>query len=131
MESKSFKILDKYRDNVDPELLKVDRKCLSTFSKDELMKVFEQRILDGAALCRIGAINQIPEYLCRLAHYAIQLDKADAMLAITNSNINTILKSHCLKALGNTDCSFFFSLSQFQAQNLAGLRFIFNISQRL
>lgn len=37
MEAKLIKLLEKYRNSDDPELKPTDGKCLSTFSKEELM----------------------------------------------------------------------------------------------
>lgn len=69
-----FKILDLYRDNVDPELNNLKGKCLSTFSKEECLTELKDLKVDGLKLCRIGGIDPSPEYLCRILHYAIQAE---------------------------------------------------------
>ena len=69
-----FKILDKFRDNDDPELCEHDGQPLATMSKEDLLKLLSNRGVDGLALCRVGAIKPVPEFLCRLAHYAIVLN---------------------------------------------------------
>ena len=54
MEAKLIKLLEKYRDDDDPELKKIDGKCLSTFSKEELIGELKKRNIDGLALCRMN-----------------------------------------------------------------------------
>lgn len=68
MEAKLVKLLGKCR-NDDPELKQIEAKCLSTFSKEELMGELKKWSIDGSVLCRIGGIIPLSEYLCRLMHY--------------------------------------------------------------
>ena len=55
-----FKILDLYRDNVDPELNNLKGKCLSTFSKEECLTELKDLKVDGLKLCRIGGLIHPP-----------------------------------------------------------------------
>ena len=73
MEEKLVKLLGKYR-NDNPELKQIEAKCLSTFSKEELMGELKKWSIDGSVLCRIGGIIPLSEYLCRLVHYAMEMD---------------------------------------------------------
>ena len=74
MDSNMFKILDKFWDNDDPELCEHVGQSLAAMSKEDLLKLLSNRGVDGGALFRVGAINPVEEFLCRLARYAIVLD---------------------------------------------------------
>ena len=70
------KILEMYRDNEDPDLRVLNGRSLETLSRDETLKELENRGIDRLRLCRLGSIDPRPEFLCRLLHYAIGIDKA-------------------------------------------------------
>ena len=71
-------ILELYRDNDDPDLGELDGKSLQTLSRDENLQCLKERGIDGLRLCRLGLIDPRPEFLCRLLHYAIELEETEA-----------------------------------------------------
>ena len=72
------KILEMYRDNEDPNLRVLNGRSLETLSRDENLTELENRGIEGLRLCRLGSIDPRPEFLCRLLHYAIGIDEAEA-----------------------------------------------------
>ena len=78
MMERMVRILELYRDNDDPELRVLNGKTLETFSREENLHELKIRNIDGLRLCRLGLIDPRPEFLCRLLHYALELEEAEA-----------------------------------------------------
>ena len=64
-----FKILKLFRDSEDPEMGTVDGKAFETLSKAECLEVISKYGVNGLELCRMGNIDPLPEFLCKLAYF--------------------------------------------------------------
>lgn len=71
-----LQILKKFRENDDPELLKVSGKSIETLSKDEIIVELEKLGINGVELCSLGAIDPRQENLAVLLHYAVEIKNA-------------------------------------------------------
>ena len=70
MDAEMFKILKRYRDEEDPDMGSVGDKAYETLSKAECLEMLKDHGIDGLELCRMGNINPLPEFLCKLTFFA-------------------------------------------------------------
>ena len=68
-----FKILKCYRVEENPDMGSVDGKAYETLSKAECLEMLQNHGTDSLELCRMGNINPLPEFLCKLRYFAEQV----------------------------------------------------------
>ena len=67
-----LKILTRYRTEADPKLMKYDEKCISTFSKDDLLQVSKNIGFKVDDVLVLGDIDDTRENLCKLLSFALE-----------------------------------------------------------
>lgn len=69
-----LEILEKFRDIDDPELSELNGNTVSILSKDECVEELKKRKIDALKLCKIGGIDPRTENLCKILHFAMELE---------------------------------------------------------